>query len=116
MKGRPVVEIACFSEDVSALKRFYADLLDTSAEVEWRGGGIFPAGDVKVLVHERPGVGGHGLPNEDHFAVGVADVDAVCRELKARGVDLLVEPRDYPWGRSAYLRDPDGRLIELAQA
>jgi catechol 2,3-dioxygenase-like lactoylglutathione lyase family enzyme len=32
------------------------------------------------------------------------------------GLVLRVEPRDYPWGRSAYLRDPDGRLVELAQA
>jgi catechol 2,3-dioxygenase-like lactoylglutathione lyase family enzyme len=23
-------------------------------------------------------------------------------------------PRDLPWGRSAYVRDPDGRLVELA--
>ena len=28
---------------------------------------------------------------------------------------VLVEPRAYPWGRSAYLRDPDGRLVELAE-
>ena len=32
------------------------------------------------------------------------------------GPSSCVEPRDYPWGRSAYLRDPDGRLVELAQA
>jgi catechol 2,3-dioxygenase-like lactoylglutathione lyase family enzyme len=34
----------------------------------------------------------------------------------SNGLRLLVEPRDYPWGRSAYLRDPDGRLVELAQS
>ena len=26
----------------------------------------------------------------------------------------VAEPHDYPWGRSAYLRDPDGRLVEAA--
>jgi catechol 2,3-dioxygenase-like lactoylglutathione lyase family enzyme len=40
----------------------------------------------------------------------------VCDAVRAEGVEFLVEPRDYPWGRSAYLRDPDGRLVELAQA
>lgn len=56
-----------------------------------------------------------GPPNEDHFAVGVTGLDAACEELRERGVGFLVEPRDYPWGRSAYLRDPDGRLVELSQ-
>ena len=57
----------------------------------------------------------NGPPNEDHFAFSVADLDEACDELCAQGTSLLVEPRDYPWGRSAYLRDPDGRLVELAQ-
>jgi catechol 2,3-dioxygenase-like lactoylglutathione lyase family enzyme len=57
-----------------------------------------------------------GPANEDHFAVGVSDVDGACDELRAHGLALLVSPRDYPWGRSAYLRDPDGRMVELSQA
>ncbi len=32
------------------------------------------------------------------------------------GVETTIAPRDYPWGRSAYLRDPDGRLVELSQS
>ena len=57
-----------------------------------------------------------GPPNEDHFAISVDALDEACATLLARGSALLVEPRDYPWGRSAYLRDPDGRLVELAQS
>jgi catechol 2,3-dioxygenase-like lactoylglutathione lyase family enzyme len=57
-----------------------------------------------------------GPPNEDHYALVVDDLRASCNALRARGLDLLVEPQGYPWGRSAYLRDPDGRLVELAQA
>ena len=45
----------------------------------------------------------------------MAQLEAACLALRATGVDLLVEPRDYPWGRSAYLRDPDGRLVELSE-
>ncbi len=29
------------------------------------------------------------------------------------GRRLDAEARDYDWGRSAYVRDPDGRLVEL---
>ena len=69
------------------------------------GGGDYEAGEVEVLVHERAGGADDGPANEDHFAVGVPDVDTACDELRAAGLELLVEPRDYPWGRSAYLRD-----------
>jgi catechol 2,3-dioxygenase-like lactoylglutathione lyase family enzyme len=45
----------------------------------------------------------------------VADVDAAFAELIARGAAPEVAPTDRPWGqRTAYLRDPDGHLVELA--
>lgn len=116
MTERAVSEVALFTDDVTAAKRFYADLLASSPEAEWPGGAIFSAGGTKVLVHERAGAPEGGPPNEDHFALSVDDLDVACAHLRTQGVELLVEPRDYPWGRSAYLRDPDGRLVELAQA
>ena len=57
-----------------------------------------------------------GPPSEDHDALAVDDLRPSCNALRARGLDLIVEPRDYPCGRSAFLRDPEGRLVELAQA
>jgi catechol 2,3-dioxygenase-like lactoylglutathione lyase family enzyme len=52
------------------------------------------------------------------FEIGfkVADVDAAHAELADAGVSSVVAPTTRPWGqRTAYLRDPDGHLIELAQ-
>lgn len=45
----------------------------------------------------------------------VGDVDGAWARLQAQGSDLVAEPRDHPeWGiRSAYVRDPDGNLLEL---
>ena len=83
---------------------------------EWPGGAVFEVGGSKILVHERSATLQDGPPNEDHLALAVDDLDASYEALRAQRLDLLVEPRDYPWGRSAYLRDPDGRLVELAQA
>ncbi len=97
-------------------KGFYERLVGGVPEAEWPGGAIFSAGSVKLLVHERAGAMEGGPPNEDHVALGAADLDAACAELGEQGLSFLVEARDYPWGRSAYLRDPDGRLVELAQA
>jgi lactoylglutathione lyase len=53
------------------------------------------------------------------FEIGfkVANVDDAVRELLARGAKLAAAPADRFWGqRTAYVRDPDGHLIELAQA
>jgi len=56
--------------------------------------------------------------NAPGFEIGfkVADVDAAVNELIARGISPVVPPTDRFWGqRTAYVRDPDGHLIELAQ-
>jgi lactoylglutathione lyase len=56
--------------------------------------------------------------NSPGFEIGfkVADVDATFSELVERGAVPLVSPTNRFWGqRTAYVRDPDGHLIELAQ-
>jgi catechol 2,3-dioxygenase-like lactoylglutathione lyase family enzyme len=56
--------------------------------------------------------------NAPGFEIGfkVADVDAAFTEMVARGASPAVPPTDRFWGqRTAYVRDPDGHLLELAQ-
>jgi catechol 2,3-dioxygenase-like lactoylglutathione lyase family enzyme len=113
---RRFVEVALFTDAVDATHAFYERLLGAPPEASWPGGAVFAAGDLKLLVHERGAHAEDGPPNEDHVALAVADLDAACAGLRADGLSFLVEPRDFPWGRSAYLRDPDGRLVELAEA
>jgi catechol 2,3-dioxygenase-like lactoylglutathione lyase family enzyme len=109
-------EVALFSEDVDGASNFYRRLIEAPPVAEWPGGAVFDVGGAKLLVHERSGARADGPPNEDHFAISVDDLDAACAALALEGFTFLVDARDYPWGRSAYLRDPDGRLVELAQA
>jgi catechol 2,3-dioxygenase-like lactoylglutathione lyase family enzyme len=46
----------------------------------------------------------------------VDDVDSAFAELVAQQVPAVTPPTDRTWGqRTAYLRDPDGHLIELAE-
>jgi lactoylglutathione lyase len=56
-------------------------------------------------------------PGQDRFMLifGVADVNAVVQRIRQQGVEFLLGPKDFPgWGyRGAYLRDPDGHLVEL---
>jgi uncharacterized glyoxalase superfamily protein PhnB len=44
----------------------------------------------------------------------VEDVDALHRELIAKGVRVELEPTDQPWGnREMYVKDPDGNSIRF---
>ena len=57
-------------------------------------------------------------PAAPAFEIGfkVDDVDAAFATLVAAGATAAVAPTTRPWGqRTAYLRDPDGHLVELAQ-
>ncbi|HEV8053988.1 MAG TPA: VOC family protein [Candidatus Limnocylindrales bacterium] len=50
------------------------------------------------------------------FTIDVDDVDAMCKELAKRGVELLNGPMDRPWGiRTASFRDPSGHIWEIAK-
>ncbi|HZT34886.1 MAG TPA: VOC family protein [Nitrososphaera sp.] len=51
------------------------------------------------------------------LAAGVADVDVVYEELKAKGVTFVRPPTDQPWGlRTAHFADPEGNLWEINQS
>ena len=45
----------------------------------------------------------------------VADIAAAYAEWSARGAQFLTEPKDHGREIRAYIRDPDGHLIEVGQ-
>ena len=46
-----------------------------------------------------------------------ADVDAACKKAATAGATLLTPPTTKPWGQTlAYVRCPDGTLVELCTA
>jgi len=51
-----------------------------------------------------------------HIGIKVDDFDSVYRDLRAKGADFLGEPFEpTPGIRLAFLREPNGAVIELAQ-
>jgi lactoylglutathione lyase len=46
----------------------------------------------------------------------VADIAACYAEWSAKGAHFLTEPRDHTAEIRAYIRDPDGHLIEVGQS
>ena len=52
------------------------------------------------------------------IVVQVPDCRRACTDLIAAGVELLTEPVEPEWGGEvrAFLRDPDGHLVEINEA
>jgi catechol 2,3-dioxygenase-like lactoylglutathione lyase family enzyme len=48
--------------------------------------------------------------------VRVADIAKVYEEWSAKGAEFLTAPKDHGREIRAYIRDPDGHLIEVGQA
>jgi len=48
--------------------------------------------------------------------VRVADIATVYQEWSAKGAEFLTEPKDHGREIRAYVRDPDGHLIEVGQS
>jgi catechol 2,3-dioxygenase-like lactoylglutathione lyase family enzyme len=114
-----LVEIALFTDEVERVVEFYRDLLGVEPVVRAAKIAIFDLSGVHLLIHEK-GEAAAGMPagmppNADHFAFGVRDLDAAAGEATRRGLQLALKPEQYDWGRSAYMRDPDGRLVELSE-
>jgi catechol 2,3-dioxygenase-like lactoylglutathione lyase family enzyme len=47
--------------------------------------------------------------------IRVADISKAHKTWSARGAEFLTEPKDHGHEIRAYIRDPDGHLIEVGQ-
>ncbi len=110
---KSLIEIAFFTPNVQAMADFYRKFLGAEPVAQSPDMAIFMLENVKLFVHKTYEPAAGDLPPENHFAFGVNDVDAAANALKDAGIVVETPPQDYYWGRSAYLRDPDGHLIEL---
>ena len=74
------------------------------------GGG--PTDDKPTVTLETP-------PNPDRTSaflnVRVADIQQIYEEWTAKGAEFFTEPKDHGREIRAYVRDPDGHLIEVGQ-
>lgn len=113
--GMRLAEITRFTDDVDATVSYYRTLLEAEPLSEWPGGAVFDLGGPTLLVHETYEPEPDDLPPENHVALAVDDVDAACERLADAGLDVDREPAEYDWGRSAYLHDPEGTLVELTE-
>ena len=119
-----ITAITVFVEDLEAAKRFYREVFELPVVFEDDNSAVFRFGETVVNllnVSEAPGlvepatVASRDAGVRFQFTLAVDDVDAMCEQLKARGVELLNGPLDRPWGiRTASFRDPGGHIWEIA--
>jgi catechol 2,3-dioxygenase-like lactoylglutathione lyase family enzyme len=116
--------ITLFVEDLAAAKKFYSDVFGLPVVFETEDSAVFRFGATLVnllMMSQAPGlvdpakVAAKDAGVRFQFTIEVEDVDAMCGELKRRGVELLNGPMDRPWGiRTASFRDPGGHIWEIA--
>jgi len=106
-----IAEVALFTEDVPRLTEFYERVLGRAPDSRSESHASFDLDGTTLFIHVAGGEAHHGAPNADHVAFAL-DQDAAAERMRAADVEV-VGPRDFYWGRSAYLRDPEGRALEL---
>jgi catechol 2,3-dioxygenase-like lactoylglutathione lyase family enzyme len=111
-----LIELAYFTDNVQAMADFYRALLSAEPVAQSEDMAIFLSGETKIFIHKKYPASEGELPPENHTAFVVEDVDAACDSLTQGRLTLEIPPKDYYWGRSAYLRDPDGHLVEITAA
>lgn len=108
-----LIELAYFTDHVEEMENFYRALLGAEPVASSDDMAIFLSGETKIFIHKKYPASESDLPPENHIAFAVDDVDAACASLTQGGLTLEVPPKDYYWGRSAYLRDSDGHPVEI---
>jgi len=125
--------VTAITRDLDAITGFYKDVLglalvhqeanpdDPQARHFWFGEGAAATGTLVSFLEYpelEPNSAGAGAGGLHHFALGVGSAEELdawvdyLRALDVETTDVLERGRF----RSIYLRDPDGRIVEIAQA
>ena len=106
--------ITLFVEDLAATKAFYQEVFGLPVHFQDDVSAVFDFGNTLINLLQADAapeliapaaVAPPDAGARKQFTIEVDDVDAMCAELSARGVDLLNGPMDRPWGiRTASFR------------
>ena len=109
-----VLEVA----DLKAAEEFYAGVLGLPVVARWPGREaiwVMAGGRTRIgLWRPQVGIAGGRGGRHVHFALHIAEADYDAAVARLRERAGAVEERHFEGaGRSAYLTDPDGHVVEL---
>ncbi len=117
--------ITIFVADLPRSRSFYQDVFSSPVIYEDENSVVFDfSGTMINLLENSEAIGlvepetvaDRSAGSRFMLSIWVDNVDSICLELSARGVDLLNGPIDREWGkRTASFADPDGNIWEVAQ-
>ncbi len=118
---RAVDYTVIFVRDMTAMRRFYEDVMQFSATRELSQNWIEYQVGPNTFVLSRPGHTAEDAPVpagtaalQLAFKVTAAQVDACAAELSQRNIAIMSPPTDHDFGhRTLFFRDPDGNLLEI---
>ena len=74
-----------------------------------------PEGFEDVVAYYEPIADGDETPAHWSVTFAVDDADAIASRAAELGAEILVEPMDAPWVRTAVLRDPQGAVLTVSK-
>jgi lactoylglutathione lyase len=113
--------VILYVSDLATSVEFYRDVAGLEHRFTDAGYAEFGTGATRFALYERrraEWLTGHPVTPgpAGEVVLLVEDVDAVAATLRDRGIPLLTEPVDRPWGhRTLHIADPDGFVVEFAQ-
>jgi catechol 2,3-dioxygenase-like lactoylglutathione lyase family enzyme len=120
-----IFAVTLFVEDLAAARQFYLQVFGLPVMFEDQNSAVFKFGDTLINLLkttaapeliEPATVASRSAGSRFVFTLHVDDVDAMCADLSARGVEMLNGPMDRPWGiRTASFVDPGGAIWEIAK-
>jgi len=120
-----IFAVTLFVEDLQVAKQFYLRVFGLPVDYEDNNSAVFKFGNTLInllkITEADELIAPAKAANREAgsrfvFTIQVDDVDAMCTELTARGVELLNGPMDRPWGiRTASFADPGGYIWEIAK-
>jgi catechol 2,3-dioxygenase-like lactoylglutathione lyase family enzyme len=100
------------TQDLERAERFYGETLGLSRSDD-ADFVSFETGNVRLLLVDPNAIGVEFAPNQNGFALRVADVTEARRELEGKGVRFFGEIVDTGVREMAFFADPDGNGIVL---
>lgn len=103
-----------FSPELDGLRRFYETAMGIAGQPAGPNWVAFPLGGSKFALHRA-------LPDDPQDAQPfrldflVSDVGVAVAKFEAAGAEVVRGIQDEAFGRSALLRDPEGREFTLVQ-